>query len=389
MIDDRFRRLSFFKDLNDEEFQEISKVSQHMDLKNQEILFNEGDVASDLYLITEGVIDLFSWDKELKKNLRLGYVRQGETLGEISLVINTGRSATAIASTDCKLIKIPFYVLSGILDREKKMAPLLYEKSVLLINRLKWMNTYVVHSLKKEIQHEKVRNKFGKFFIALISCICFFVFAISILADLVKNVSDSSYVSIPLEMAFVLFVLLITDFSEVPLSELGITTKKWKKALFDGLVITIPVAGSVILLTKWLLMKYVASFATMPFFQPFDLILNPNDKNWLYWIKSNLIYVLVGVPLQEFIVRGSIQGNLEKFFSGKYKVLISIFVSNLVFATLHIFISTTVALLVFVAGVYIGWIYSRTHNLLSACLAHAFIGVFSLSIVGFTNLSVP
>ena len=52
MIDDRFRRLSFFKDLNDEEFQKISQSCQLIELKNEGVLFNEGDAASDLYLIT-------------------------------------------------------------------------------------------------------------------------------------------------------------------------------------------------------------------------------------------------------------------------------------------------------------------------------------------------
>jgi membrane protease YdiL (CAAX protease family) len=108
--------------------------------------------------------------------------------------------------------------------------------------------------------------------------------------------------------------------------------------------------------------------------------MNANPSKWWTFL---FIYILIVVPLQEFVARGSLQGPLEEFLSSKYKVLLAILVSNLLFSTMHLFMSLEIALLTFIPGVYFGWLYSRTHNLLGVWIAHAIVGTIGLSIVGF------
>ena len=64
-----------------------------------------------------------------------------------------------------------------------------------------------------------------------------------------------------------------------------------------------------------------------------------------------------------------------------HKAAVAVLVSNLLFSAMHLFMSLEIALLVFIPGVYFGWLYSRTHNLLGVWIAHALVGTIGLSIV--------
>jgi membrane protease YdiL (CAAX protease family) len=73
---------------------------------------------------------------------------------------------------------------------------------------------------------------------------------------------------------------------------------------------------------------------------------------------------------------------LERLLTGKRRVISAIFTANLIFSAAHIFLAEAVAITVFIVGLYLGWLYSRTHNLLGVILAHCLVGVWGLSIVG-------
>jgi len=130
---------------------------------------------------------------------------------------------------------------------------------------------------------------------------------------------------------------------------------------------------------KWVLINYVSGYMGKPLIEGIASM-NADPKTWWTFL---LIYILIVAPLQEFLSRGGLQGPLEEFLSSKYKVPLAILVSNLLFSTMHLFMSLEIALLVFIPGVYFGWLYSRTHNLLGVWIAHALVGTIGLSIVGF------
>jgi membrane protease YdiL (CAAX protease family) len=189
---------------------------------------------------------------------------------------------------------------------------------------------------------------------------------------------NSSYITLPLTLAFFVFFIFFIKSSNFPLKTFGLTLENWKKAIFEGIVFTIPFAA-IILVLKWVLINYVAHYSGRPLIEGITAM-NVDPKTW--WTFT-LIYWFVVAPLQEFLSRGGLQGPLEEFISSKYKVPLAILVSNLLFSTLHLFMSLEIGLLVFVPGVYFGWLYSRSHNLLGVWIAHALVGTVGLSIVGF------
>src|SRR5215831_2580605 len=65
-----------------------------------QIIFKESEPGDVMYAVIEGTVDVLVRDKLLNS---LG---PGDIVGEMALIDNRPRSATAIAKTDCKLVPV-------------------------------------------------------------------------------------------------------------------------------------------------------------------------------------------------------------------------------------------------------------------------------------------
>lgn len=63
-------------------------------------VFQQGDAGDSMYVVLEGTVDIMLGDKLLDLS------GPGDLLGEMSLIDNKARSATAIARTDVKLARV-------------------------------------------------------------------------------------------------------------------------------------------------------------------------------------------------------------------------------------------------------------------------------------------
>jgi hypothetical protein len=221
----------------------------------------------------------------------------------------------------------------------------------------------------------------GLFLVFIITSLCFFAFALDSLEDLVKRIPNSAYISLPLTLLIGVFLLILMKFSKLSWTEFGIGKSNWRQAVIEGVIYPIPLLGACLLL-KWMLILFHPEYFQHPFFEPFAMIQDPEDRTWLYWMSGVAVYSLFMVPIQELLTRGALQGLLEDFLVGKHKVLVAILCSNLMFSTIHVYFSFHIGIIVFFGGIYIGWIYSRNHNLISSWIAHAVLGVWFLSVLG-------
>jgi membrane protease YdiL (CAAX protease family) len=76
-------------------------------------------------------------------------------------------------------------------------------------------------------------------------------------------------------------------------------------------------------------------------------------------------------PLQAFLPGTSLQ-----------RRLLSILISNLLFAGAHMHISGAFALAAFIPGIFWGWIFARTNSLLAASTSHFLIGGAGIFLFG-------
>lgn len=75
-----------------------------LEFKKGDVLFREGDLTKDLYIIQSGIVKIY---KETEGNrLPIALVHSGQFVGELSFFDGKPRSATAEAATDIKAIRL-------------------------------------------------------------------------------------------------------------------------------------------------------------------------------------------------------------------------------------------------------------------------------------------
>ena len=67
-----------------------------------EIIYKAGNEPDFAYLLTKGEVEIIS-----EKGTRVGFVNKDEVFGELSILLNTKRTVTAIALTESKALLIP------------------------------------------------------------------------------------------------------------------------------------------------------------------------------------------------------------------------------------------------------------------------------------------
>lgn len=81
-----------------------SRIEQ-VSFKAGDILFKEGDATYHFYVIQEGEIEIYKTTAD-GKNVQLGTVGSGSSLGEFAMLDHMPRSATARALTDVSAAKV-------------------------------------------------------------------------------------------------------------------------------------------------------------------------------------------------------------------------------------------------------------------------------------------
>ena len=67
-----------------------------------EIIYKAGDESEFAYLLTKGEVEIIS-----EKGTRVGFINENEVFGELSILLNTKRTVTAIALRKSKALLIP------------------------------------------------------------------------------------------------------------------------------------------------------------------------------------------------------------------------------------------------------------------------------------------
>lgn len=381
MADDKnyeiFSKNSLFSGLGADSLKALYSISEEYSLKKGDFLMKEGDEALEIFFILDGDLDIIKYDEQSKTNFVVNILHGGDTVGEQALIDKGRRSASIRAATDVRLLKIPFTGLEKLSNQYKDFAQVNAEISRRMSKKLRETTDVAFGALKKELEGYKHRVAMGQFLVYVITVISLFVYTVRPLKYALQHVSDTTYVSIPFIIVLTGFVVLIIRACPFPLSDFGFTTKLWKKSVVEGILFTIPVMASVIVI-KWVSILYNPEYAGHDIFEPFALM---QTKTLSYWITNSLFYCLF-VPIQEIMARGALQGPMEKFLTGKWKVFTSIVISNFIFSSAHVFLSEEIAVLVLLSGLYFGWLYSRTYNLMGVIIAHCMLGVWGLNVIG-------
>ncbi len=105
-----------------------------------EYIFHQGDPGIGLYIIREGVV-LIRRAIQSGKTIPLATFKKGDFFGELALVDDEKRSASAIAQTDCRLAVVFKPDLDDFIEKyPKKGVMILQGISHIMVTRLRQLN---------------------------------------------------------------------------------------------------------------------------------------------------------------------------------------------------------------------------------------------------------
>ena len=161
----------------------------------------------------------------------------------------------------------------------------------------------------------------------------------------------------------------------------GFTLARWRWVLWDSLVWSLLMCALITLL-KLMLIRSVPAYASLQLISVWTARTGWRDTVIMYGL-----YALLS-PVQEFVARGALLGCLEHMLIGRYAPLRATLVSNAVFSISHQHLGLGYAMVVFVPGLFWGWMYHRHQSLLGVSLSHILIGLWGSGALDLASMVV-
>jgi len=97
------KTVPIFSDLTSKEIAEIEKIIHRRNYKKNEPIFRMGDPGLGMYIIVEGSVEIAEENEDGEKK-SLAVLPDGAFFGDLALLDEAPRSASAIAVVDCDII---------------------------------------------------------------------------------------------------------------------------------------------------------------------------------------------------------------------------------------------------------------------------------------------
>ena len=130
-------KIPIFKDLNKKEFKAIERILHRRNYHSEETIFHEGDPGVGMYIIEMGSVNITLGNKQKL----LAVLSDGEFFGEMALLSETPRTATATAVAETKMLGFFQSDLFGLLETNPRMGnKILHRLAQMIADRLRFSN---------------------------------------------------------------------------------------------------------------------------------------------------------------------------------------------------------------------------------------------------------
>lgn len=368
--------------LSDEDLNDLKPFIYEERIDAGDYIYREGDPSNCLYLLRSGSATFVKQSHTIndplygtfkgKKEVPFKLFLPGDMIGETGYVDGLKRAQSIKAKDDCSLFIIKYDELKKYTQTTVTRMQVIDRHLVAnLSHRLRASDALIIRKASYLALLTKKRVFIASFFINFLLCALAYVLLLSYMSDpALKHFFKIS--SAPLLLFFLVMMLLTKN--KPPFKMYGITLDNLKQSIIEGLIFTV-VFCSVITLAKIALITYIPACHSLPII---DL---PAAKNMIPFMILAFIYLLSS-PAQEFLVRGALQAPLEYLLGGKHRVWKSIVLSNLIFSSLHLQIDHEFALAVFIPGLFWGWLFHRSRNIIGVSISHFIIGLYAIYFIG-------
>ncbi len=376
-ISTRWQNAKLFREFEEAELACLEGFIEVREVPDGTYIVHEGDKAEHLYFIQRGQVEILKREPHGEREHRVAVLGPGETMGEMALVDELPRTASARAKTRVRLVAIP---IAHIRKQAKTLRdPLLgrtYQRLVLN------MSEYLVVRLREKTDESLAaaqgRAAMGRLVVNLLIMLSLYVFLLGGLPYLQPRVDfDASRLSIPIQIVFGYAAWKFIRGSGYPLHFFGIRRRGMWSVLGEAVLLTLPLL-MLVTVVKWAILSANPDFEELPLFAHTDGLLNMLEPHVYKWL---IIYSLSSI-VQELTVRGALQSTLEMFLTGTHFRAHAVLVSALLFSVCHLHMSFLFAAVAFVPGLYWGWLFSRQRNLAGVIVSHQLVGVYVFFVLG-------
>jgi len=146
--------IPIFKGLNSRELDCVDRVLHKRHYDTDEVIFSQGSMGAGMYIVVDGLVKIVT---EPSGNT-LAELGDGEFFGEIALLDESPRSATAIALTPCTVLGFFQGDLFGLTERNPRLGV----KIVLKLSRIIGRRLIAANDQARMLQEELGRLKVGE-----------------------------------------------------------------------------------------------------------------------------------------------------------------------------------------------------------------------------------
>ena len=145
-----------FGQLPDEIIGNLGAAINERKLQDGEILFREGDQANTCFIIKLGTVEILKKDMASGRNFRLATRGKGEFLGEMSLIEDSPRFATARANGGCVVLEITRERFAELIGQHPSIAIKVMEA---LSSRLRQADLQMISDLQRKNEQLELTNR--------------------------------------------------------------------------------------------------------------------------------------------------------------------------------------------------------------------------------------
>ncbi len=153
-VEDILKDVPAFSHLEPKEISLLASIVHKREYKKGEFIFYQGDPGLGMYIIQEGEVLIQYTDPEGNRQ-DLAILKNGDFFGEIALIDESPRSASAICKTDCYIIGFFRPDLFEIIEKHPKLGIKIVLKLAEIIAKRLRMTNQEVTRLKAELESLK------------------------------------------------------------------------------------------------------------------------------------------------------------------------------------------------------------------------------------------
>ena len=156
-IVETLKTIPLFDEFNRREIQNIARIAHKRSYREGEVIFCEGQVSAGMYIIIHGEVKISRRSGE-DVEIHLSTMNAGEFFGDIGLVDDTPRTATAIALAPSYILGLFRPDLLQLMDRDPKLASkLLFKLAQIVVTRLR-ITDEQLENVMEELEHLRAEN---------------------------------------------------------------------------------------------------------------------------------------------------------------------------------------------------------------------------------------